>query len=91
MRKTPINNTVGDSNLQKSSVNQNLEKIMATNHIPDHDYDYMKEQFGTCVLITDPASEKILKKSKKIPPNNRMNRWCGGKDGFDDYVERFDT
>lgn len=64
---------------------------MATFHVPDHDYDYMKQEFGTCVLISDPVSEKYLKMSKKIPPKNRMQRWCGGKNGFDDYVERFDT
>jgi hypothetical protein len=64
---------------------------MATTHIPDHDYDYMKETFGTKVLISDPASEKYLKMAKKIPPNDRMKRWCGGKNGFDDYVEWFET
>jgi hypothetical protein len=64
---------------------------MATVHIPDHDYNYMQEQFGTCVLISDPASEKYLKMSKKVPPKDRMSRWCGGQNGFDDFVERFDT
>lgn len=64
---------------------------MATVHVPDHDYSYMKEQFGTCVLISDPSSEKYLSKSKKNPPNNRMQRWCGGKNGFDDYVEWFES
>lgn len=52
----------------------------------------MNEQFGTVVLITDPRSEIYLKKAKKLtnePPVNRMARPCGGKNGFDDYVERW--
>jgi len=64
---------------------------MATTHVPDHDYNYMKQEFGTCVLISDPAAEKYLKMIKKVPPSNRMNRWCGGKNGFDDFVERFES
>jgi len=52
----------------------------------------MSEQFGTMVLITDPKSEIYLEKAKKQtnkPPKNRMTRHCGGKNGFDDYVERW--
>jgi hypothetical protein len=64
---------------------------MATYHVPDHDYVYMRENFGTCVLISDPASEKYLKMSRKTPPYDRMKRWCGGKNGFDDFVERFES
>ena len=86
-----LNRTVGDSNLQKSSEISELGVFMATTHVPDHDYDYMKQNFGTCVLISDPASEKYLKMTKKVPPNNRMTRWCGGKDGFDDFVQRFES
>lgn len=43
-------------------------------------------------LITSPASEKYLKMAKKgknAPPADRMSRPCGGKGGFDDYVERW--
>lgn len=64
---------------------------MATANVPDHDYDYMRQKFGTRVLISDPASEKYLKMSKKVPPKDRMQRWCGGINGFDDYVERFES
>ena len=43
-------------------------------------------------LITDLRSEKYLnqaKKSKNTPPKDRLSRQCGGKGGFDDYVERW--
>ena len=41
-------------------------------------------------LITDPRSDKYLKMARKRhcdPPNDRTSKWCGGKNGFDDYVE----
>ena len=34
---------------------------MANHPVPDHDKEYMKEQHGTEYLITDPASDKILR------------------------------
>jgi len=41
-------------------------------------------------LITEYASEKYLNKKKKNdPPSDRLSRQCGGKNGFDDYVERW--
>lgn len=40
-------------------------------------------------LITDPASDKYLKKAKYTIPNDRYSRPCGGANGFDDYVERW--
>lgn len=43
-------------------------------------------------LITSPASEIYLKKiknRKNQPPTDRYSRPCGGKGGFDDYVERW--
>lgn len=39
-------------------------------------------------LITDRASDRYLKK-RNTPPTNRLSRPCGGKGGFDDYVERW--
>jgi len=59
---------------------------------PDVNQKLMSEQFGTMVLITDPKSEIYLKRAKKQtnkPPKNRLMRHCGGKNGFDDYVERW--
>lgn len=63
---------------------------MANNPIPDNISSMMYDDFGTSVLITDPRSDILLKKLKKNQyevPKNRMERWCGGKNGFDDYVE----
>jgi hypothetical protein len=41
-------------------------------------------------LITDQASDKYLSATKRNnPPADRMSRHCGGKNGFDDYVERW--
>jgi len=42
-------------------------------------------------LITDRRSDKYLKRARERrcdPPKDRNSRWCGGKNGFDDYVER---
>lgn len=50
----------------------------------------MSEDFGTTVLITDPRSDALLEKSRKMKymkPPNRLEKWCGGKGGFDDYAE----
>lgn len=45
-------------------------------------------------LITELSSEDLLRKSRKNKhypiPKNRLERQCGGKNGFDDFVERFD-
>jgi hypothetical protein len=65
---------------------------MAKNPNPDRVTSIMEEDFGTICLITDIQSEKYLKKAKKQkndPPNDRYSRPCGGKGGFDDYVERW--
>jgi len=61
---------------------------MANHPIPDNVPQMMNTDFGTKVLITDPKADYYLKKSKKIPPTDRLSRWCGGAGGFDDYVER---
>lgn len=64
---------------------------MANHPIPDHNYNMMQNDFGTTVLITDPAADKYLMRATKpnVPPNDRYSRPCGGKGGFDDYVERW--
>jgi hypothetical protein len=44
-------------------------------------------------LISDPASDKYLKKAHKAKyavPEDRLSRQCGGAGGFDDFVERFE-
>ena len=50
----------------------------------------MKETWGTNRLVTDYGAEKVMTptiKKKNDPPQNRLEKFCGGKDGFDDYVE----
>ena len=50
----------------------------------------MKENWGTTKLITDYGVLSSSSQSKKNdPPIDRMSRPCGGKGGFDDYVERW--
>lgn len=65
---------------------------MAINSYPDTVSSIMLEDFGTICLITDVKSDRYLSKVKKInnkPPEDRYSRPCGGKNGFDDYVERW--
>jgi hypothetical protein len=63
---------------------------MANNPIPDNVPEMMQHDFGTTVLITDPKADKYLKLAhNNDPPQDRLSKWCGGKNGFDDYVERF--
>lgn len=44
---------------------------MANHPVPDHDKEYMKEQHGTEYLITDPASDKILREVVGDDKNDR--------------------
>jgi len=54
----------------------------------DRDVEYMRENWGTTKLITDYGAMTPTKQKKKNePPIDRMSRQCGGKGGFDDYVE----
>ena len=59
---------------------------MAMNPNPDRDVEYMYEKWGTNRLITDYVPQN---KKTGTPPEDRYSRWCGGKDGFDDFVERW--
>jgi hypothetical protein len=47
----------------------------------------MQEDFGTKVLITDRFAETYLEKSKR--EKDQHSRWCGGKGGWDNYLERW--
>ena len=52
----------------------------------------MEQDFGTVCLITDQKADYFLNKARKKvnqPPIDRYSRPCGGKGGFDDYVERW--
>jgi hypothetical protein len=52
----------------------------------------MQEDFGTVVLATSPIADKYLRKAQPkqyFIPEDRYSRPCGGRGGFDDYVERW--
>jgi hypothetical protein len=53
----------------------------------DRNASMMQEDFGTKVLITDLAADRYLEKAAKHG-NERYSRWCGGRNGFDDFAER---
>jgi hypothetical protein len=60
---------------------------MANHPIPDQSDDFIKSGM---ILITDPRSDVLLERiDKNSPPKDRNSKWCGGKGGFDDYVERW--
>lgn len=57
-------------------------------HQVDRDVSYMKENWGTTKLVTDYGAMTPTNTQKKnMPPEDRLSRPCGGKNGFDDYVE----
>jgi hypothetical protein len=66
---------------------------MANHPNPDTNPSMMQEDFGTRVLITSPIADQYLKKARKDKyketPDDRYSRPCGGKGGFDDFVERW--
>ena len=44
--------------------------------------------WGTTKLVTDYNTVSPTNKQRKNAlPQNRLDKPCGGKDGFDDYVE----
>lgn len=53
----------------------------------------MAKDHGTMCLITDPKADRYLRKARMkknmTPPIDRYSRPCGGKGGFDDFVERW--
>lgn len=62
---------------------------MAKYHV-DRDVKYMKENWGTTRLVTDYVAKGGTPSGKvNDPPQDRYSRPCGGKGGFDDYVERW--
>ena len=60
---------------------------MAIHPNPDRNASLMQETTGAKVLITDRAADRYLEQSAKHG-TERYRKWCGGKDGWDDYAER---
>ena len=56
----------------------------------DKNSSLMQEDFGTVVLITDPAADKYLDRaSKEDPTQKKFTEFCGKKNGWDDFTERW--
>ena len=65
----------------------------------DRDKKYMREMWGTTKLVTDynalPEKEVLQEvmhddlNKKYTIPQDRLSRHCGGANGFDDFVERW--
>lgn len=53
----------------------------------DRNASLMQETTGAKVLITDLAADVYLSQSAKHG-TERYSKWCGGRDGFDDFAER---
>ena len=64
---------------------------MAQNPNPEFLQETMFEEHGTKVLITNPLADKYLDMAAKRIDKQKYGQWCGGKDGWDDYTERWHT
>jgi acyl-coenzyme A synthetase/AMP-(fatty) acid ligase len=63
---------------------------MANHPHPDNVPSMMQEDFGTTVLITNPAADRLLAKAAKEKANQKkFTEFCGGKNGWNDYTERW--
>lgn len=79
---------LGDDNHRKSFRPSYL--ITMANSPVDRNTEMMEEQHGTRVLITDPAADRYLEKAEKENPNqDKFTKFCGGKDGWSDFTERW--
>lgn len=63
---------------------------MANHPNPDNVPSMMQEDFGTKVLITDPAADRLLNKAaRENPLQKKFTEFCGKKNGWDDFTERW--
>ena len=46
---------------------------MGLNHVPDRVPSLMEKDLGTVVLITDPKSDKFMKRDAKTTKNNKKS------------------
>ena len=59
-------------------------------HPVDRNTELMQKEFGTTVLITDPAADRLLERAAKEKPNQKkFTEFCGGAGGWSDYTERW--
>ena len=65
---------------------------MAISPNPDRNEQLMIADHGTTCLITDIKADFYINRAKtkrSFPPTDRFSRPCGGREGFDDFVERW--
>jgi len=56
----------------------------------DRNTNLMSQDFGTKCLITDLAADVYLNRaSRNNPEQKKFKEFCGGKNGWDDYCERW--
>ena len=72
-----------DRNPLKSSVQPIWRKQMAN---VDKSKEFVRSGM---TLISEQASDRLLKKAGYKVPEDRYSRPCGGAGGFDDFVERW--
>jgi hypothetical protein len=52
--------------------------------------EMMQGDFGTRVLITDPAADRILNKAaREKADQKKFTQFCGGAGGWNDFTERW--
>jgi hypothetical protein len=62
---------------------------MATQPVDRHE-KLMARDFGTRCLITDLAADRYLEKAaKNNPDQKKFTEFCGGKNGWNDFTERW--
>lgn len=64
-----------------------IQQITMAKSPVDRNTELMQQTTGARVLVTDLAADKYLAASKRHG-TERYSRWCGGRDGFDDFAER---
>lgn len=72
---------------------------MATNPNPEFISEVMERDFGTAVLITNAKSDRYMKKTNvshdvkenlhPVEDETLTEKFCGGKNGWDNFIERW--
>lgn len=56
----------------------------------DRNQKIMMEEFGTRCLITDVSADKYISRAKREEKGQKkFSDFCGGKEGWDDFTERW--
>ena len=67
-----------------------IRQITMANSKVDRDENQMFVEHGTKCLITDLVADKYLAKARKEDPTQKkFTEFCGKKNGWNDYTERW--